>query len=140
MIHISSDVSKWQNTPNDIEMRDGDILTIPKRASFVMVTGQVYSSAALTFSQGKTAEWYLSEAGGATNMGDKKNIFIVRADGSVIGRRGRFHGSVLSVHLNPGDSVVVPEKIVGPPLWKSLLSVAQMLSAVSLTAVVAGGL
>ena len=140
VIHMSEDISKWENTPADIEMREGDVLTIPKRAAFVAVSGQVYSPSALTYSPGRTAGWYLDHAGGPTNMGDKKKVFIVRADGSVIGRRGRFDGSVLSIHLNPGDSVVVPEKIVGSPLWRSLLSIAQMLSATALTATVASGL
>lgn len=140
VIHISQDVSRWQNTQDDIEMRDGDILTIPKKAAFVMVTGEVYSPAALTFSPGKTAGWYLTQAGGVTNVGDKRNIFVVRADGSVVGKQGRFHESVLSVRIRPGDSVVVPEKIVGNPLWKNLLTVAQMMSATSLTAAVATGL
>jgi protein involved in polysaccharide export with SLBB domain len=139
VIRISEDISSWENTPADIEMRQGDVLTIPKRAAFVAVNGQVYSPSALTYLPGKTAGWYLEHAGGATNMGDKKNIFIVRADGSVIGRRGKFDGSVLSIHLNPGDSVVVPEKIVGSPLWKSLLTMTQMLSATALTAAVIAG-
>jgi protein involved in polysaccharide export with SLBB domain len=140
VIRISDDISSWENTPADIEMRQGDVLTIPKRAAFVAVNGQVYSPSALTYLPGKTAGWYLEHAGGATNMGDKKNIFIVRADGSVIGRRGKLEGSVLSIHLNPGDSVVVPEKIVGSPLWKSLLTMTQMLSATALTAAVAAGI
>jgi protein involved in polysaccharide export with SLBB domain len=139
VINVSADISKWKNTQADIEMRDGDILTFPKQASFVLVSGQVYSPSALTYVPGKNAGWYLSRAGNVTNMGNKKDIFVIRADGSVIGRRGHFKESVLSVRMNPGDSVVVPEKIVGTPMWKSLLTVAQMMSAVALTAAVAGG-
>jgi hypothetical protein len=89
---------------------------------------------------GKNAGWYLTRAGGVTNMGNRKDIFVVRADGSVIGRRGRFKESVLTVRLNPGDSIVVPEKIVGTPLWRSLMSVAQIMSSISLTGVLAAGL
>jgi protein involved in polysaccharide export with SLBB domain len=139
VIDISGDVSTWKNTQADIQMRDGDVLMIPKEAAFVLVSGQVYSPSALTYLPGKTANWYLNLAGNITKMGNKKDIFIVRANGSVIGRRGLFKDSVLSAPMYPGDSVVVPEKIFGPPLWKSLVSIAQMMSSVSLTAV-AGGL
>ncbi len=50
VIHVSSDIDTWANTPADIELRRDDVLTIPKRPGFVIVTGQVYnSSTALTF-------------------------------------------------------------------------------------------
>lgn len=140
IIDISPDLGKWQNTRNDIELRDGDALTIPKRSDFVLVSGQVYSPVALTYEAGKNAEWFLRRAGGATSMGDRRKILVIRADGEVIGRQGRFGNSVLKVHLLPGDAVVVPERIVGTPLWKNLLGVAQIMSATSLTAALAAGL
>jgi len=140
VIDISGDLGKWRNTRNDIELRNGDVLTVPKRSDFVLVSGQVYSPVALTYVSGKNAEWYLRRAGGATSIGDRKKIFVIRADGEVVGRQGKFGDSVLKVRLHPGDAVVVPEKIVGAPLWKNLLSVAQIMSATSLTAALAAGL
>ena len=140
VIDISGDIGKWKNTRSDIELRDGDVLTIPKRSDFVLVSGQVYSPVALTFVGGKNTAWYLRRAGGPTTMGDRKNIFVIRADGEVVGRQGKFGDSVLKVKLHPGDSVVVPEKIAGAPLWKNLLSVAQIMSATSLSAALAAGL
>jgi hypothetical protein len=45
---------------------------------------------------------------------------------------------VLSTKLNPGDVVVVPQKIVGASqLWKNLLTAAQLASSISITAAVA---
>ena len=46
VIHVSADIDSWANTPVDIEMRSGDVLTVPKRPGFVLVTGQVYNSSA----------------------------------------------------------------------------------------------
>ena len=43
VINISENISKWENTSADIELRAGDTLLIPKRSSFVMVSGQVYN-------------------------------------------------------------------------------------------------
>ena len=59
VIHISNDISSWANTPADIEMRSGDVLTVPKRPGFVLVSGQVYNPSAITFVPGKDAGWYL---------------------------------------------------------------------------------
>jgi polysaccharide biosynthesis/export protein len=113
VVTISSDISRWENTQVDVELRNGDVVTIPKKAAFVVVSGQVYSPSALSYVPGKNAGWYLNHAGGPTTMANRKDIFIVRANGSVIGRRrGLFGESILSIHLRPGDSVVVPEKLL----------------------------
>jgi protein involved in polysaccharide export with SLBB domain len=142
VIHIAADISSWENTPADIEVRAGDVLRIPKRPGFVLISGQVYNESAITYAPGKTSGWYLRRAGGATQIANKKQIFIIRANGSVVGREGGLWGdNVLSTQLNPGDSVVVPQKIIGASLfWKNLLTVAQIASSVSITAAVAGGL
>jgi hypothetical protein len=45
---------------------------------------------------------------------------------------------VLSTKLNPGDVVVVPQKIIGPSLlWKNLLTTAQLASSIAITASIA---
>ena len=140
VIHISADIDSWANTPADIELRRGDVLTIPKRPGFVLVSGQVYNATALTFTPGKTAEWYLSRAGGTNATADRKNVFIIRANGSVVGRHsgGWFDAKVLSTRLDPGDVVVVPQKILGASLfWRNLLTTAQLASSIGITAGIA---
>ncbi len=140
VIHITADIDSWANTPADIELRRGDVLTVPKRPGFVLVTGQVYNATALTFTPGKTAGWYLSHAGGTNSTANRKEVFIIRANGSVIGRHsgGWFDGKVLSTRLDPGDVVVVPQKIIGSSLlWRNLLTTAQLASSIAITAAVA---
>jgi protein involved in polysaccharide export with SLBB domain len=140
VIHITADINSWANTPADIELRRGDVLTIPKWPGFVLVTGQVYNSTALTFTPDKTAGWYLSRAGGTNSTAHRKEIFIIRANGSVVGRHsgGFFDPKVLSTKLNPGDVIVVPQKIIGPSLlWRNLLTTAQLASSIAITASIA---
>ena len=141
VIKISSDIATWENTPADIELRNGDVLTIPKKPGFVLVSGQVYNSAAITFVPGKNASWYLRHAGGATNVANTKEIFIIRANGSVVGRRsGEWYSEgVLDTKMEPGDVVVVPQKIIGGSMfWRNMLATAQVLSSVAITAHLAG--
>lgn len=140
VIHISADVDSWANTPADVELRRGDVLTIPRQPGFVLVTGQVYNATALTFAPGRTAGWYLSHAGGTNSTANRKEIFVIRANGSVIGRHSGawLDANVLSTKLNPGDVVVVPQKIIGASLlWRNLLATAQLASSIAITASVA---
>ena len=140
VIHISADINTWAGTPADIQVRSGDVLRIPKRPGFVLISGQVYNASAITFVPGKTAEWYLQHAGGTTGVANKKEIFIVRANGSVVGRHsGEWYDHVLSTRMEPGDVVVVPQKIIGASLfWRNMLTAAQLASSIAITAAVAG--
>ncbi|HWZ55434.1 MAG TPA: SLBB domain-containing protein [Verrucomicrobiae bacterium] len=138
-IRISSPVNRWKNSAADIEVRAGDVLVIPKRPSAVMVTGQVFSPTAVSYRPGKSAKWYLSQAGGPTMLANKKAIFVIRADGSVLGAKtGLWSGESLSAALQPGDTVVVPEKAIGGgPQWTNLLLTAQVASTIASTVFIA---
>jgi protein involved in polysaccharide export with SLBB domain len=141
VIHISTNMNNWVNTPADIQVRAGDVLYIPKRPNFVMVNGAVFNPTGITFKPGRSAEYYLRQAGGPTNTANRGAIFVIRADGSVVGGKGSmFHGGALDAALQPGDMVVVPEKAYGgTTTWKNTLQVAQLVSAVGIAVQVARG-
>jgi protein involved in polysaccharide export with SLBB domain len=139
VIHISGDVKRWANTPADVQVRAGDVIYIPRKPTFVMVDGAVYNPTAVTFKPGKNAGWYLGQAGGPTTMANKKAIFVVRADGTVVGGKGgMFSGGAVDAALRPGDIVVVPDKAFGGGItWRNTLQVAQLVSAVGIAVQVA---
>lgn len=142
VVRMTSNIEEWQNTFADIELRPGDVLTVPKRPNFIFVSGQVYNSTAVTYVPGKTAGWYLKQAGGPTELANKGAIFIVRANAEVVAGGSNGSGfwkiNVLSTRMRPGDSMIVPEKIIGgSTVWKNLLSTAQFTSALAITARVA---
>jgi len=138
-VRISPDVNRWKNTAADVEGRAGDTLVIPKRPSFVMVTGQVFNPTAVSYRPGKSAKWYLSQSGGPTAVANKKAIFVIRADGSVIGaKEGLWSGPSLSAVLQPGDTVVVPEKAIGGGVqWQTMFLATQVASSVASTIFIA---
>jgi hypothetical protein len=138
VIHIPSDLKNWPNSAADVALHNGDELIIPKKPNYVMVNGQVFNPTAVSCLPGKSAKWYLSQAGGLTQMADKKAMFVVRADGSVISAKnnsGFWSGDPMNAVLKPGDTIVVPEK--APKLasrnWQSLMQTAQIASSVALT-------
>ena len=139
-IQVSSNIRSWANTSRDLTVRAGDMLVVPKRPSYVLVQGQVYGPTAVAYRPGKSARWYLTQAGGTTNMANRKAIFVIRADGTVVGSHSSLWltGDTLGVALQPGDMVVVPEKALGgPPVWKAIFQNAQMLSSIATSAILA---
>lgn len=139
VVHIRQGQRNFAGSADDIELRAGDRLEIPKQPGFVLIVGQVYNSNAITYTPGKNAGWYLSRAGGATGLANKKAIFILRASGSVTsGNAGPWSGGVLSSTIGPGDTIVVPERAaVGSSVWKNLVAIAQIAQAGALAAAVA---
>jgi protein involved in polysaccharide export with SLBB domain len=134
VLHISSNLHRWASTSSDIQVRPGDTLYIPKRPSVVLVDGSVYNPTGVTFKPGKDAGWYLRQAGGPTETANKKGVFVIRADGSVVGGSGGlFSGGVKSSAMQPGDMIVVPEKVISiSRAWTNTVQTAQVLSAVAL--------
>ena len=143
VVHINGDINKWQNGTEDVELRKGDVIFIPKRPTQIMVTGQVFNPTSVTYAPGKNAGWYLRQSGGPSELADKKSIFVIRADGSVVGREGSINGfwhqSVLTTVLRPGDTVVVPERLLGgTPVFKTLIESAQIISSIAISAKAVG--
>jgi protein involved in polysaccharide export with SLBB domain len=140
VIKISADIESWEGTSADIELRRGDVLTIPKKPGFVLVSGQVYNASAITFVPGKTAGWYLKRAGGSTEGGNIKEVLVIRANGLVVGRHSGewYEPGVLETKLQAGDVVVVPQKVFGgSATLRNLFASAQILSSVGFAAALA---
>jgi polysaccharide biosynthesis/export protein len=139
VIHLRPGERGFEGSPDDIELRARDSLEIPKEPGFVVIVGQVYNSNAITYMPGRNVGWYLSRAGGATGLANKKAIFVIRANGSVTSGNGRlWSGGVLSAAIGPGDTIVVPEKVtIGGNTWKNIVAIAQVAQAGALAAAVA---
>jgi protein involved in polysaccharide export with SLBB domain len=140
VIRISPDKS-WVRSSANVQLRAGDSIYIPKKPTFVMVEGAVYNQTGITYRPGKSAAWYLQQAGGPTSAADRKNIFIIRADGTVSGGpKGLFTGGALESAMRPGDLIMVPSKAFGGGIkWKEVLQVSQLVSAVGIAVQVARG-
>jgi len=141
VIHLPTDMkslNKLTNTSADVPLRDGDELVIPKKANYVLVSGQVFNPTAVSYLHGRSAKWYLSQSGGLTQIADKSAVFVIRADGSVLSAKnnsGFWLGDPMSAVLKPGDAIVVPEKAprIGSRNWSGILQAAQVASSAALT-------
>jgi protein involved in polysaccharide export with SLBB domain len=139
VIHLQRDLRAWRNTSSDVMIRDGDVLVVPKKTDYITVNGQVFNPTAVSYRPGRSAKWYLSQAGGMTQLANKKAVFVIRADGSVLAAKnntgpGFWSGDPLNNSLRPGDSIVVPEVAprVGTRNWQNLFQAGQLAASAAL--------
>jgi protein involved in polysaccharide export with SLBB domain len=121
----------------DIALEDGDRFVVPPVPASVNVVGSVYDQNSFLFEAARRAGTYLHLAGGPNRDADTKHIFIIRADGSVISREaesGIWGNEFDNLRMNPGDTIVVPEKSFRPSALRSLLDYSQLFSQFALGA------
>lgn len=92
-----------QSLPAGFLVENNDNLVIPTRSLAVGVYGMVNSSADFRFEPGSKVGDYLKLAGGFNRLADRKHVFVVRANGTLLSGR-----STLSATALPGDLVFVP--------------------------------
>lgn len=97
-----------------IVLEDADRIVIPARPNTVSVSGAVYNPASFVYDPRHTVGDYLKMAGKGGLNSNRRHAFVLRADGTVISRQeagGVFHASFEQLPMNPGDQIVVPEKV-----------------------------
>jgi protein involved in polysaccharide export with SLBB domain len=112
VLELSDGDAQVKNLP-DLPLRDGDSVYIPRRPSTVDVLGSVFQQNTFVYRPKRTISNYVDLAGGVTAGADKSEMYVVRADGTAqSGRSTGWFSGLGGAALNPGDTVVVPEKIV----------------------------
>jgi protein involved in polysaccharide export with SLBB domain len=131
------DEKSFDRSAAETPLRNGDVILVPKKPNYVVVQGQVFNSTAVGYVPGRSANWYLGQAGGFTELADKKAVFVIRADGSVLAaknNRTMWSGDPMDAVLMPGDVIVVPERAptIGNRNWMPLMQSAQVATSVAL--------
>jgi protein involved in polysaccharide export with SLBB domain len=117
----------------DIELRGGDSLAIPRLKQYVTVIGEVQNATTHVFKSGLARNDYIELSGGTTRRADDDRIYVVRANGSVVAAQESpfwFKRSA-STRLEPGDTVVVPldaERMRPLPLWTAVTTIVYNLA------------
>ncbi|MGA3261003.1 MAG: SLBB domain-containing protein [Bryobacteraceae bacterium] len=106
----------------DLPLEAGDKFMVPARPATVNVFGAVYNQNSFLFEPAQRVEDYLRRSGGPTRTADQGHMFIIRADGSVVPKRDTspFRKAFAFAPLNPGDSIVMPERVFKPGFLREL--------------------
>jgi len=134
VLQISPDSASMDGVP-DLPLEDGDTFMVPPKPATVNVVGSVYDQNSFLYTGERRVGDYLKLSGGPDRDADKKHMFIVRADGSVVSRTvnsGVWGNTFDAAKMNPGDTVVVPEKTLRPTALRGLLDWSQLFSQVAL--------
>jgi protein involved in polysaccharide export with SLBB domain len=119
-------------------LEDQDRFVIPSRLSTVNVLGAVYTPNAFLYQENSPASEYMRQAGGPTRQADKDRAYVVRADGSVLSRQdprfGMWGEDFTEMRLYPGDSIMIPEKVLKTPFMTSLRDWTQIIFQIGMTA------
>jgi polysaccharide biosynthesis/export protein len=97
----------------DIVLQDGDELIIPKFTNAVTVVGEVRRSGSFVLQDNFKINDYIQLAAGMTSRGDQKEIYIIRANGTVkkgIEKKSLFAFTPSVDEVQAGDTIVIPIK------------------------------
>jgi protein involved in polysaccharide export with SLBB domain len=110
----------------DIVLKNGDSLVVPRAMQEVTVLGEVQSSTSHLYSGDLGRDDYIDKSGGLTQRADEKRIYIVKADGSVVAKTGNSWFSHSGGQIDAGDTVVVPldaERMRALPMWQAITTI-----------------
>lgn len=127
-----TDLSTFRVSAYDIELEQGDTISVPSDPKIVQVIGSVYNQSAFVYEQSKEYGHYVNLAGGYTSNADKDNTFILQSNGTAI----KAGGSYFSVgeRLSSGDTVVVPEQIERVAWMRNIKDITQIMYQIAVTA------
>ena len=113
---------------------DGDRIFVPKNPNTINVFGEVLNPLAFEFSRDTSVRSAIDNAGGYQQYADKRRVFVITASGITKKvNRNIFTGSKIT--LEPGDTIVVPRKIItNNPGIDALIPITTILSDLAFSA------
>ena len=112
----------------DIVLREGDRIIVPRYDATVKINGEVMYPNTVAYRKGKSASWYIDQAGGFTSKGKKSQTYIIYMNGTVA-KAGH------NAKPEPGCEIVVPAKPLNKTTLTETLSIATGIG--SLAAIIA---
>lgn len=131
----------------DIELEDGDTLKIPEVNRTINVTGAVLSPGSFIYTDRLNYKDYLAQAGGLSKYANADDIYILKADGSARktprsfldwnSKESRWDLEAFKTktkELEPGDCIIVPEKLEKVAWLRDIKDITQILMQIAVVA------
>jgi protein involved in polysaccharide export with SLBB domain len=130
-------LEKFKGSPSDLVLEEGDVLLIPERPQQVQVIGSVYNQTAFIYDPLSTVSRYIEKAGGTTKDAEAESIYVLKVDGTAVSKRqdgGLWGRGLLASSLDPGDTVVIPERLDRISWLREIKDLTQILYQIAVTA------
>jgi protein involved in polysaccharide export with SLBB domain len=112
---------------------DGDSIIVPKNPNAINVLGEVLNPIAFEYSKTLNIRSAISSAGGYQDYADKRKVYVIKANGTI--QKANRNIFVKNVDLEPGDTIIVPRKIItNNPGIEALVPITKILSDLSFSA------
>jgi hypothetical protein len=130
---IAGDFSPESLSSTNTILLDGDSIFVPTNPNTINVLGEVLSPIAFEFNKRATVRSAIDNSGGYQDYADKRKVYVIKANGLI--EKANRNIFTRNVKLEPGDTIVVPRKIItNNPGIEALLPVTQILSDLAFSA------
>ena len=131
---LVGDLSPNSLTSTSLKLENGDSIFVPREPSTVNIIGEVQSPITVSFdAYNDNLMYYIRTSGGFTKYSDKDSIYVIKSDGtSVPYRQSVFVRG--SVSIEPGDTIVVPKKLLEVRGLALITIASKTLSEIAFTA------
>jgi protein involved in polysaccharide export with SLBB domain len=130
---LAGDFSPKSQASINTILFDGDRILVPKNPNTINVFGEVLNPISFEFSKNISVNSAIENAGGFQQYADKRRVYIITANG--ITKKVNKNIFTGNIDLQPGDSIVVPRKIItSNPGINALAPITQILSDIAFSA------
>lgn len=130
---IAGDFSPRSISSNKTILLDGDSIFVPRNPNVINVLGEVLNPIAFEYNKSITVRSAITNSGGYQSYADKRRVYVIKANGLI--ERANRNIFTKDVKLEPGDTIVVPRKIItNNPGIDALIPITRILSDLSFSA------
>jgi polysaccharide biosynthesis/export protein len=130
---IAGDFSPESLSSSKTILLDGDSIFVPRNPNTINVLGEVLNPIAFEFNKSATVRSAIDNSGGYQDYADKRKVYVIKANGLI--EKANRNIFTRNVKLEPGDTIVVPRKIItNNPGIEALLPITQILSDLAFSA------
>jgi len=130
---LAGDFSPKSQASLNTILLDNDMIIVPKNPNAISVFGEVLNPIAMEYKKNLSLNSAINNAGGYKQYADKRKVYVINANGIV--QKASRNIFVRNVKLEPGDTIVVPRKIITQnPGIQALAPITQILSDLAFSA------
>jgi protein involved in polysaccharide export with SLBB domain len=130
---LAGDFSPKSQASLNTVLLANDVIIVPRNPNAISVLGEVLNPIAMEYKKNLSLNSAINNAGGYQQYADKRRVYVIKANGIV--QKASRNIFVRNVKLEPGDTIIVPRKIISQsPGIQALIPITQILSDLAFSA------